>query len=398
MLRRTVGVAVDTKSWGRRTLPAWASGAASFQQIDVGRALLMLGSITTPNGLSPGSPERYWACIRYFTACTATRDLRIRTPFMDLDPHQKGILSDDFGVALATCWLETQLGGVREIVDGRRFSINMGILRSTRKLPKVGRRKCPDFVLEDMHGKFHVLECKGTQSGSGYLRRAMETGTIQKLGIKVATPLRGERLVIGVALAGEGDKTHTELVIQDPEDEPITEIGKDEADKAEEVMTRLSLARALNLTGFPQTGFEIAWPAGLHRESPEMEFLSEAERKALSRSVQDRSRAFQDEISSELKSAPHRVKHDYVTREVRFDLPPIELESGKVVTTVLCRRGFREDMLHELAQAGPRVREFAERRLKATLPAQERIAFVETSDSVRLDYGGYFFSEVEFGS
>ena len=160
MITRELGVQIDTKSWQGKRLPAWARGHVPTQAVDVGRALLMLGSITTPNALSPGSPERYWACIRYFSACTEAQDLRIRRPFMDLDPHQKGILSDDFGVAISTAWLVDKLGGVRDIVDGRQFMINMGVRRSRsrRRTAKVGPGKCPDFVLEDPHGKQEQAE------------------------------------------------------------------------------------------------------------------------------------------------------------------------------------------------------------------------------------------------
>ncbi len=224
----------------------------------------------------------------------------------------------------------------------------------------------------------------------------MQTGTQQKLGIRVDPGHRGERLVIGISLAAEGGDSNTELVVRDPDEEPITEIRKGDVPRAEEIMKRLSLARALNLTGFPQTGFEIAWPEGLSRTSPEMEFLSQAERKSLSRSAEDRSRAFQEEIYSEMSAAPRRLKGDFLTQEVRFDLPPIELDPGKVITSILCRRGVRKDVLLELAQAKQEVREAASDRVKAIPEGDQAISFREEGNSTRVEYGGYFFSELVF--
>jgi hypothetical protein len=62
----------------------------------------MRGTLTMPDLLSPASPARFWAWLRYYLAPTIASDLRITLDFAGLDPHQKGILSDDFGVALST--------------------------------------------------------------------------------------------------------------------------------------------------------------------------------------------------------------------------------------------------------------------------------------------------------
>jgi hypothetical protein len=78
-----------------------------------------------------------------------------------LDPHQKGILSDDFGVAVSTQWLSDQLGGFSSVVDGRRFMLQFADLIQQRKSPKakVGPSKAPDFVIQDNNGRWHILEC-----------------------------------------------------------------------------------------------------------------------------------------------------------------------------------------------------------------------------------------------
>lgn len=397
MLTKRIQVAVYTSTWGRRPLPVWASLALPQQPIDIGQALLMLGSLTTPNGWSAGSPERYWACIRYLTACTPETDLRIRTPFTELDPHQKGILSDDFGVALSTQWLVTQLGGIRTIVDGRRFIINMGVRpRRRERLAKVGTRKCPDFVLEDLHGKFHVLECKGTQSGIRYLERAMATGEHQKAGIRIARALRGERLVIGISLSAEGQEDESQLMVTDPEDEPLTVIKEADKGKAEQILARLSMSRALNLTGFGQAAFEIAWPQELNRSSPEVEFLSAAERKGLSRDSSERLRSWQSEIDAEFRSAPQREVGDFITQKMRFDLPPVILDSGNVATSVVVTRGMSSGVVRDLARSGGEIRAAAEEKAVAIAARQEKVVFKRNDSSARIEYSDIFFSELQF--
>ena len=386
------------KKLGKKALPTWAKSSPPTHTVDVGRALLMLGSMSTPNGLSAGSPERYWACIRYFSACTPSADLRIRTPFMDLDPHQKGILSDDFGVGISTSWLVDQLGGVRDIVDGRQFIINMGVIEAAtgKRLPKVGRQKCPDFILEDHHGKLHVLECKGTQSGRGYLERAMRTGMIQKRGIRVAKALRGESLVIGLSLAGEGEDRDSELVVIDPEDEPLTVVRESEARKATEILTRLSLARALNLNGFSLMAFEIAWPETLKRNSAEVELLTPSERKSLSVTQQDRQRGWLEEFRTEFSSVSNRMSEDFVTQQMSFDLSALLLDSGDIARRVTVRRGLQGEVIERLARAGGDLR-MAASELSASIAAEHDIVeFSQTAHSARVAYRNLFFSEIVF--
>lgn len=396
MISKEVNVVIDKASWKKKPLPLWAIGYLPTQTIDVAHALLMLGSVTTPNGLSAGSPERYWACIRYFSACTASPDLRIQTAFMDLDPHQKGILSDDFGVALSMTWLASQMGGVRDIVDGRQFMINMGVRppRPGRPPPKVGRRKCPDFVLEDLTGKFHVLECKGTQSGRGYLSRAMATGQVQKRGIRIAKALRGESLVIGISLAGEGEDRNSQLVVVDPEDEPMTVVQASDAKRATETLVRLSLARGLNLNGFSKLAFEISWPGDLSNFSAEAELLTPTERKILSVGREHRQVRWQEEVKAEFRAAPNRQVADFVTQQMSFDLPSLKLDSGDIARRVTVRRGVHSDLILKLAQAGGDLLPAASEMAAEIAGRGEEIKITETDHSVSLKQKGLFFSEI----
>ena len=148
--------------------PPQLAGATRSSTLDLGSAFLMLGTLTMPDLLSPASPARFWAWLRYYLAPTIASDLRITLDFAGIDPHQKGILSDDFGVALSTQWLFDRFGGFGDIVDGRRFMVQFAHLLPKKSKPataKVGPSKAPDFVIKDLRGKWHVLECKGRFRG-----------------------------------------------------------------------------------------------------------------------------------------------------------------------------------------------------------------------------------------
>src|SRR4051812_45803822 len=102
---QNLSVSVDRASWGRKPIPASIGGAPAIHTIDLMKALVMLGTLTLPSLISPASPALFWAWLRYFLAIANNDDLRITRDFSELDPHQKSILSDDFGVAISTQWL-----------------------------------------------------------------------------------------------------------------------------------------------------------------------------------------------------------------------------------------------------------------------------------------------------
>jgi hypothetical protein len=181
MIEKTIEIDVDVGTWPRRgAVPPQLTNVANPSRLNLASAFLMLGTLTMPDLLSPASPARLWAWLRYFLAPSSTDDLRITMDFAGLDPHQKGILSDDFGVALSTQWLFDRFGGFSDILDGRAFMVQFDYLLAKKAKPaaaKVGPTKAPDFVIKDAAGKWHVLECKGTQSGRAkrnvYLEKAL---------------------------------------------------------------------------------------------------------------------------------------------------------------------------------------------------------------------------------
>ncbi|WP_155412959.1 hypothetical protein [Xanthomonas arboricola] len=396
MLSRDIRVEINTKSWKTKPRPVWAKSAHSLHSVDIGQALLLLGTITTPNGISVSSPERYWACVRYFSACANTGDLRIRAPFSSLDPHQKSILSDDFGVAISTTWLINMLGGVKEVVDGRQFMLNMGTKRKAKKPAAVGPSKCPDFVLEDLQGKLHVLECKGTQSGRKYLDRAINAGVAQKKGIKIAKTLRGEALVIGLTLANERSAHGSQLVVVDPQPRPLTVVSESSRIEVAEVMARLRLARALSLSGFSSLGLEISLPKQVRPPDAEFGLLTFVEKSRLAISPTERRHIWHDDTRSELRDADLRTVDGFLVQTMHFELPSIILDSGELARRVTVRRGIEAGLVNRLAEAGSNLRDRANSEAADLAVANKGIALKSTENTTRLEYPDFFFGEIIF--
>lgn len=370
----------------------------STVNIDVMATMLMLGSVTTPGGFSSASPARFWAWVRYFAAFATDADVRITTPFADLDPHQKTILSDDFGVALSTMWLYDRLGGVLDIVDGRRFLIQYASLISvppTSRIRKVGPDKCPDYVVLDKSGRWHVLECKGTQTSAAYRDNEQmgDNALRQKEGIQVTGSVRGERLVAGVFVAAELGDEPSHLRVIDPPAVPLIELGETRKKEAEIAARRLAMSRALGLAGFHRAAEEVALPAA--REKAVARLYKPGESERVSRPAADREREVRDELqlATQTKFSDHGV--DFVGREIEVEIPgeSFRLNTGR--ERVYVRQGINADVLQRIRSSPKELLDVVD-ELSDQVSKVKGVSLDRHGESTTLRDGELFCATVEF--
>lgn len=389
-LTKRIQVNVDASTWGSAGLPIALRGASGRCSIDIGQALHMLGTLTMPNLMSPASPALFWAWLRYYLAPAASSDFRITMDFAGLDPHQKGILSDDFGVAIATQWLADRYGGFVDIVDGRRFILQFGhLLRNRHKSKaKVGPSKAPDFVLCDKLGKWHVLECKGTQASREYQKKSLKVAVAQKHAIRLSGAIKGEQLAASLYIANENGSLGTHLTVIDPEDPPLIELRENQADEIDMKVKRLAVARALGVVGLNEAAVELSLPPDI---DPFSELLqpSESSRVRSSR-IERRTRA-----STQLRerSLDTFLKDgiQYEGREVSFELPATA--DWLPFRRVVIRQGINRDVVSELSAFDALSEHQIDDRIEAfTHGAQVR----QDSDysHLELQYGKLQFSEM----
>lgn len=323
--------------------------------LSIPAVLLKIGYLTTPTSSTGVSLSEFWAWVRYLAAVTPDADLRLTSAFANLDSHQKTILSDDFGMGVPMLWLTSALD-LRMICDGRyflqRFAAQAGA--SVRRTAKRGPNKTPDFVARDGRGVWHVIECKGTQSGSGY--RAVQIGEpgpprtggiAQKHAISFPANHSGQRLVCGLALGVEDGGERTSLTIVDPELEDPIVISSDQLLFATDAAERATVARSLRLAGFDRTAETTAAPLGRFpwsRRDPRPRF--DQARQTI---VEEKLAAAKDELSRlDDRRSWQEDGARFRGRELQFDLPrPIEIEGKRVVRAVV-RQGVNEDVLGEL--------------------------------------------------
>jgi len=326
--------------------------------------LLMIGYLTTPTSSTGLSLSEFWAWVRYLAAISNEADLSLTQSFSELDAHQKTILSDDFGMGVPILWLCDKLSLV-QIVDGRYFMqrIAPSVGATQRRTAKRGPNKTPDFVAWDATGKWHVIECKGTQSGSEYSEKQLGTkgppptgGVAQKCSIKFPPGHTGQRLVCGLNIDVEGG-TGSVLKIIDPEPEDPFEISADQLIYAEDAANRGVMSRALRMAGFEVTAEAVASPFGRRPDAvPASSSKAENARKQV---VEERDKRSRSELSSDVK--PSKVfDGNFRGREIAIELPREIWVNEGPVRTVIIKQGVNRDALEELEQR-PTVEDLADK-------------------------------------
>lgn len=348
MLKRQIDVDVAVNTWpAGRTVPRALRPPNGPETIDMKEALIMLGTLTMPNLMSPASPARFWAWLRYIIAISRHSDLRITMDFADLDPHQKAILSDDFGVAVSTWWLHQRLGGFSEIVDGRRFLLQFPHLLRRKKTTKakIGPGKAPDFVVRDKSGLWHVLECKGTQSGRHSRDRFLKRAVDQKGVVRISGRLRGERLAAGLAISNERDKGTTELRIVDPESSSEVELElRDDNDAEIQIAARrIAVARALGVVGLSETAMEMWLPDEIADVD---DFLMPSEIARLKESKAERYGRATQQIARRTLQKFEYDSRSYEGRAFNISLQELGIDSD--VRQIKVRVGINEELLRHL--------------------------------------------------
>ncbi|WGT27026.1 hypothetical protein [Pseudomonas marginalis] len=351
-MRRALSVDIDESTWpGAGLEPCFPSqflNGVSQYDLNIPSMLLLIGYLTTPAATTGVTLSEFWAWVRYLAAISSNDiDMRLSQSFADLDAHQKTILSDDFGMGVSMHWLLDTLSFDR-IVDGRYFMQQFASSLSVtqQRTAKRGPNKTPDFVARDTNGLWHVVECKGTQSGVVYSEEQMSGGINQKLSLKFPTGHTGQRLVCGLSIGVEGGLGSRLKIIDPVADEPI-EILSSELPRANDAATRGVMSKALRMAGFEVSADTIAsprgkWPAWMRTKS----VLGEQQRRNF---LIDRDTKARDELTYE---DLHTKLFDdvFIGREVRIELPRAIVVDGSYVSHVIIRQGINRDAIRELAE------------------------------------------------
>lgn len=357
-MNRTLTIDVKYGTWpGPKKVPAFPplfhKGAKPFD-LNVPSMLLMIGYLTTPTSSTGVSLSEFWAWVRYLAAVSLDADLRLTQSFSDLDAHQKTILSDDFGMGVPMLWLNDKLA-LSRLVDGRYFMkrIAASLGATQRRTAKRGPNKTPDFVARDTDGLWHVVECKGTQSGRDYCAAQLGDpgppptgGVAQKNAITFPSGHTGQRLVCGLSIGVEnGDSSR--LTVIDPEPEEPFVIKPDQLGYADDAATRGVVSKALRLAGFETTAEATAAPLG--RTPSATRYASRRAEDRRQRDVDEREIRAKAELDRGLARAPI-FDGRFRGREVLITLPRPILVDEREIVRVFVRQGVNTELLGQLRE------------------------------------------------
>jgi hypothetical protein len=356
-MNRSLTIHIKKNTWPganqRPVFPASFHSGLATHDINIPSMLLMIGYLTTPTASTGVSLSEFWAWVRYLAAVTNETNLRLTSSFADLDAHQKTILSDDFGMGVPMLWLQQRLDFGR-IVDGRYFMrrVAASLNATQRRTAKRGPNKTPDFVARDTSGLWHVVECKGTQSGTEYSKKQLgeagpppNGGIAQKRSIVFPPSHTGQRLVCGLSIGVENG-ANSRLTIIDPESEDPFEVGPSQIYLADDAAARGVTSKALRLAGYEVTADATASPLGATPGSTRSRF----------RRQEDARQKFVDERDHRAREELNRTEPrfffdgEYSGRELHFVLPrPIFMDEDQV-TRVILRQGINKSFLEQLRE------------------------------------------------
>jgi hypothetical protein len=372
---------------------------AGTENVSIHAVLLAIGYLTTPSHASGVSLSEFWAWVRYLYAVSPSADLRLTRSFFELDSHQKTILSDDFGIGVPMYWLTSRLD-LGPMCDGRYFIERMAssVDAVAQKTAKRGPSKSPDFVAQDLNGTWHVIECKGTQSGTSYRDRQLTdagpppTGAvIQKRTITFPAGVAGQKLACGLTIGIESGKEPSHLRIIDPTAEGV-EVSQRELASSRDAVVRATAARCLRLAGFESVSQALSAPSG--RTPSSRRTRGQAERARQEFVNAKRTRA-SEELSARGQRKLFTADHErFRGREVQLDLPITIAIGDRAISSVRIRQGVNAEALGELAH-NPLTEELLE---EADTPWREAIGKTEIASdplSARFRIGKFFVSEID---
>ena len=389
---KNVSVEIDPSSWPRGRTPPRSLIRPAYR-FNIPSVLLQIGELTTPPYRGGISLSEYWAYVRYFNALTTSPLLELTREFGSLDPHQKTILSDDFGVGFSISYLRDTLN-LQAPVNGQFFINSMlgatGATYTGKEPKKRGPGKSPDFVAIDNRGMWHVVECKGTQSNLEYSKRQLLSGVNQKNTVSFPAHVRGECLVAGLFIASENSSESSTLIIRDPEPEKPFVVPEDDLSWAKDTLNRGLLATALQKAGLPATASMVAAPMGPELNSRISKFAkTEGNRRETLQAKRSNS-------INELEVASDRpVTDGYIGRAAEFDLPGLkELTDGKMTKIKISNR-VSVDVLKRLLKPN----EYESRptlELQTNIHADElKRVGISDNNVAEISYGGIYKARLE---
>jgi hypothetical protein len=277
---RNVDLTVETGTWtGTPTTEVVTLSSKTSVSLSIDIALLITALVTRPPEVYGFSLADAWAWLRYRPAFSYTADLRLKTEWEDIDPHQKTILSDEVGMGFTVYLCAEELDFT--IIANTQYFLRVVTPKGfyLGRSQKNGPRKSPDFVALDSQGRVNVLECKGTQQSRKALQTLIESGVQQKSNLKTrAGSAVHHSLVVGLFVPQFSNKEEALLHVRDPNLPLVEDILKQITVAQQTIgITQIALAQHFGLMGLQSMANALANRAVIENEPLQLAHRLEAE-------------------------------------------------------------------------------------------------------------------------
>jgi hypothetical protein len=271
-MNRSLDVIIESGSWEPASVPAELSTLGGTRQVNVFHALLFTALWTRPPQVYGFHLNDLWAWHRYHPAIAGTDDLRLREEWRSVDPHQKTILSDEFGIGFTTLLIQESFH-CGEFAD-TLYVVNVLEPNSFRltSAARVGSQKSPDYIARLQGSERLILECKGTQSSRAALKKAIARGIDQKKSLKAQGSTSIKHSLVAGLYIPQWDSAETACIsVADPFWEELERFLSGQLkERVDEAITQVSLAKQLALCGLAATpDYLISARAGELKDLPE---------------------------------------------------------------------------------------------------------------------------------
>lgn len=277
---RSVDLRVETGTWtGTPPTEVITLSSKASVSLSTDIALLITALVTRPPEVYGFSLADAWAWLRYRPAFSYTADLRLKTEWEDIDPHQKTILSDEVGMGFTVYLCAEELDFT--IIANTQYFLRVVTPKGfyLGRSQKNGPRKSPDFVALDSQGRVNVLECKGTQQSRKALHTLIESGVQQKSNLKTrAGSGVHHSLVVGLFVPQFSNQEEALLHVRDPK-LPLVEDTLQRITVAQQTIgiTQIALAQHFGLMGLQSIANALANRAVIENEPLQLAHGLEAE-------------------------------------------------------------------------------------------------------------------------
>lgn len=254
--------------------PVAAFSPTRALQVVPAALLHRLGVVTTPQVENLADLSSIWAYIRYIWAfdlpdpVMQITPLRLSDAAQRIDVHQKAVLSDQIGVAMAASLLGSELGAP--------LSSDVSVAMNDPAWPiEILNRSSPDYIFFNLEQtNLFVVECKGTQSSRASALDQMRRGCEQAASLSFTDGRpQPPAIIVATYLSPAG----TRVLILDPPGDDHSNGSDTRTPKRErewkvtdnigflQATRRLSEARVLSFAGLDEAATEKLERAGARR-------------------------------------------------------------------------------------------------------------------------------------